>query len=269
MVLDVAAAYARDGVAVVRGALDADARQLLRDALAHAEQHPSPMASNLSRSEDSSFFNDFNTWRKNALIRQILSDESLLSIGRDVVGCSSLRLFHDHVLIKRGMSPETPWHQDRPYYLVAGPRNFSIWMSPDRLEEEDGLAFVAGSHLVPSLFVPVDFASGTPLGAPDGMEVLDDSRFAELVGSLRVVGFDLEPGDVLVFDNRIVHKGRRSEDPVDRQALSIRYLGDEAYLTWHGVNQTPPFHRMGMKFEEGDEPSDAWFPPLWPEPMSR
>ncbi|MHB8795975.1 MAG: phytanoyl-CoA dioxygenase family protein [Candidatus Nanopelagicales bacterium] len=254
--------YARDGVVAVRGALDAAGLDLLRHALDHAEQHPSPMASNLATSEDAYFFNDFNTWRKNPAVRQIMSDDALLSIAHDVVGTTTLRLFHDHVLVKRGMSKETPWHQDRPYYLVAGPMNYSVWMSPEAVPRDEGLAFVAGSHLVPALFVPVDFATGAMMQAPDWLEPLDDARLAELTAHLPIVGFDLEPGDALVFDNRIVHMARRSAAAVPRRALSIRYLGDGASLTWNGVNQTPPFHRMGLRFEEGDPPPDAWFPPL-------
>jgi len=133
-------------------------------------------------------------------------------------------------------------------------------MSPEAVPSTEGLAFLAGTHLLDSLFVPVNFRDGTMMETPSGMEPLDDARLASLKDGHKEISFDLEAGDALVFDNRILHMARRSDSAVDRRALSIRYLGDGSKLTWNGVNQTPPFHRMGMKFNEGDQPTDAWFP---------
>jgi len=118
--------YHSDGAVVVRGLLDDNHLTKVRSALILAEAQHSPMASDLSESNDGFFLNDFNTWRKNEHIKYIIHSEPMKSVATQVVGTPSLRLFHDHILIKRGQSKPTPWHQDRPYYFVEGPKNFSI-----------------------------------------------------------------------------------------------------------------------------------------------
>lgn len=257
--------YSEDGVAVVRGLLSQMQLDELAGLLDEAESLASPMASELG-SPDGRFFNDFNTWRKNSRIWSFLASPSLLEVGPKYVGTESVRLFHDHILIKEGLSPETPWHQDRPYYLVAGPMNYSIWMSPEPVAREEGLEFIKGSHLTEALYLPVNFKDGTEMMDTGNWEFssLDKERLNEWLTTNETVGYDLDAGDAIVFDNRILHRARRSTNAVPRRALSIRYLGDHAYLTWRGVNQTPPLHRMGLRFSEGDMPTDAWFPRLLP-----
>ncbi len=43
-----------------------------------------------------------------------------------------------------------------------------------------------------------------------------------------VVGFDVEPGDALLFDHRIVHRSRGNTSDQRRVAISWRWLGDDA-----------------------------------------
>lgn len=257
--------YSRDGVAVVRGLLSNAQVKELAGLLEEAPAVASPMASDLG-SPEGRFFNDFNTWRRNARIREFLGSQSLVEAGPRYVGTKSVRLFHDHILIKEGLSPETPWHQDRPYYLVSGPMNYSIWMSPEPVAREEGLEFIKGSHATEVLYLPVNFKDGTEMVDARGGAFcsLDSVQLEQWLSTHESIGYDLDPGDVLIFDNRILHRARRSTNPVPRRALSIRYLGDGARLTWLGVNQTPPLHRMGLKFSEGDEPPEAWFPQLLP-----
>lgn len=264
--------YQRDGVAVLRGALNEDALTLLALAIDHAASHPSPFSRNLA-DNGSTFFNDFDTWRKNAFIKTLA--DSLAPICAEATGDTTLRLFHDHVIVKSGMAPKTPWHQDRPYYVVEGPNNFTIWCSPQSVPKEEGLQFIPGSHLNGCLYLPVEFTSGNPIPedrkeAPkyfrgeNDMTLLDDTELLKLINKHGVWGTDMEPGDALIFDNRIVHKARRTENPAQRSSLSIRYLGDRATMTKRCVNPTPPFDRMGLKFNEGDQPDSNWFPVVYP-----
>ena len=261
----VAESYGSDGVVVVRGVLGIALCEALQKAIEWAEENPSPMHSDLAREHDGHFFNDFMTYRRNPYIKKIAESEELLNVGSLAVGTESIRLFHDHILIKKGLSPETPWHQDRPYYLVEGPCNYSIWMPAADVPAEEGLSFIAGSHFESTLYMPVDFTDGLPLDERgESFTSLTEEEVNRLIEKNGVRNFDVTLGDVIVFDNRIVHKARRSHRAFERAALSIRYLGDNARMTWKGVNQTPPFHRMGLNFEEGDIPDDGWFPSLRP-----
>src|SRR5918993_767936 len=43
------------------------------------------------------------------------------AVARRLMGSEGARFFHDHVLVKEpGTSLVTPWHQDSPYYCIAG-----------------------------------------------------------------------------------------------------------------------------------------------------
>ena len=45
---------------------------------------------------------------------------------------ATVRLYHDHVLVKEpGTRTTTPWHQDQPYYNIDGRQNVSMWMPLD------------------------------------------------------------------------------------------------------------------------------------------
>ena len=44
----------------------------------------------------------------------------------------TVRIYHDHLLVKEpGTKQATPWHQDQPYYNVAGRQNVSFWIPVD------------------------------------------------------------------------------------------------------------------------------------------
>jgi ectoine hydroxylase-related dioxygenase (phytanoyl-CoA dioxygenase family) len=177
-----------------------------------------------------------------------------------VSGATELRLFHDHVLIKTGDAPETPWHQDRPYYLVDGPISFSVWITPDQVPLSESLAFIRGSHALGREFAPVNFNNGEIIDQDNNnFEHLNIKEIEELA-QLGVLTFSLSPGDGLMFDNRIIHKAMRGNDEANRRALSIRFVGDGAFMTARVINPTPPFHRMGLRIQEGKPVTDVWFP---------
>ena len=232
----------------------------LGDALDYARNNPSPMARETKDEQGNTvFFTDFFTYKKNGLIRSILKDKEFTDLVAAITNARDLRLFHDHILIKNGLAPETPWHQDRPYYLVDGPISFSVWMTPDVVPDTESLAFIRGSHSLGREFAPVSFDDGQVIGGDTAFEELDELEIERL--SLNgVLTFSLQPGDALLFDNRIVHKALRSQELANRRALSIRFVGEGAFLTERVVNPTPPFHRMGLRIAEGKPVPDAWFP---------
>ena len=251
--------YQRDGVTVLRNVFgpvpadEIDGLFQLRLAISDALELRSPMASTILTDEGGMFWQDFNTWRKNIWIESLA--KRLAPIVAEATGNQTLRLHHDHVIVKTGMSPETPWHQDRPYYVVQGDNNFTIWMSPDDVPAEEGLQFIRGSHLTGKMYVPVNFKDGTPMAGD--MEVLDNIWPGD------ESSYDLERGDAVIFDNRIIHKANRSANPVPRSSLSIRYLGDGATLTTNCVNPTPPYPSMGMPVVDGAPVDERWFPKVY------
>ena len=78
--------------------------------------------------------------------------------------------------------------------------------------------------------------------------------------------FSYEPGDAIIFDNRILHRGLRGPGLVQRRAMSLRYAGDGACLTKKFIDPHPPMERLGMKVSEGSPLDEVWFPLTYSRP---
>ncbi len=144
------------------------------------------------------------------------------------MGSSSVRFFHEHVLVKEpGATEPTPWHHDDPYYGIDGMQNVSMWIALDPVPASSGLQFIAGSHLSGRRFVPRKFIDQSPYGdADDRFELLPAGD--ALIDGQRLLGWDVEPGDVLAFHYRTLHGAPGNSLSTRRRAVSLRWLGDDA-----------------------------------------
>ena len=58
-----------------------------------------------------------------------IEESGVAAIAAELMGSRTVRLYHDHVLVKEpGTRQRTPWHQDQPYYNVDGRQNASMWL---------------------------------------------------------------------------------------------------------------------------------------------
>jgi ectoine hydroxylase-related dioxygenase (phytanoyl-CoA dioxygenase family) len=251
--------YDRDGVIMVRDFLNQNQLSTLMASLDYAVTNPGPMASDLVASDSGNFFFDFLTFRRNPHIKSLCFDLELLHKLSKIVGTNEIRMFHDNVLIKSGDAPATRWHQDRPHYLVDGPKNFSVWMSPDDVSENESLAFIPESHKCGKIFHSRSFKDGEEISENNNFVSLTSEDF-DLLTAKGIRVYHVRPGDAIVFDNRMLHSALRGREPANRRALSLRFIGDGAHLTTNFADPTPPLHRMGMKMIDGGTPNEIWFP---------
>jgi ectoine hydroxylase-related dioxygenase (phytanoyl-CoA dioxygenase family) len=257
--------YNRDGVVLVRSFLDLEQLTSLRDALDFAKTNPGPMSNDFASSDQGEFFMDYLTFRRNPFIKSLMFDQGLLKTISWIVRTETIRIFHDNIFMKFGDAPPTPWHQDRPHYVVTGEKNFSVWMSPDEVPEGESLAFIPGSQANGKIYRPKNFKDGAEISQEQKFHSLSDLEF-DLLSASGIRIFRVHPGDALIFDNRILHSALRGSGPANRRALSLRYIGDGAKLTTSFADPNPALHLMGMKLEDGAIPSEAWFPTVYPEP---
>jgi ectoine hydroxylase-related dioxygenase (phytanoyl-CoA dioxygenase family) len=89
-----------------------------------------------------------NMWEDYEEIRPYVFSHRLAEIARKLIRVRSVRLWHDHALIKPAMDGvETQWHQDFPYWPMNEPGPTSIWIALDNVNEENGcLCFLPKSH---------------------------------------------------------------------------------------------------------------------------
>ena len=104
-----------------------------------------------------------------AVLPRVVFEGGLASLAGQLMQSSTVRFFHEHVLVKQpGATEPTPWHHDDPYYGIDGLQNVSMWIALDRVPATSRLQFIAGSHLWGRRFGPRKSIDHTPYGAPDG-----------------------------------------------------------------------------------------------------
>ena len=258
--------YRDNGAVLVKEFLNKEQTSLIKSAIQFCVSKPSPFSSKIAKDADkeSKFFHDYWTYNRNDYVKTILRDKSIIEKIKKITGNKKVNFFHDHILVKNPNSPITPWHHDRPYYFIDGPNNFSIWITPDDVKEDNSLAFCAGSHKSNKIYVPVDFNDISQLSNDPNLSILDEDALNK-ESENGILIFKMSPGDAIFFHNRTLHRSLPSSSNSSRSALSLRMIGDGAFLTKVCcTNPQPPFHKFGMKLEE-KKPVDSekdWFPEL-------
>lgn len=135
-------AYRRDGFVKVRGLLSRDEALRYREAaLAAAGRAAGP-------AQQAAFDQHVNVWTHDEVLRELSLLPRLAAAAEALAGVP-LRLWHDHVLIKRvERNTPTQFHQDQPYWphIDAG-RALSAWIALGDVPPERGcMTFIAGSH---------------------------------------------------------------------------------------------------------------------------
>ena len=79
---------------------------------------------------------------------------------------------------------------------------------------------------------------------------------------MRLLEWEMEPGDVALLDHRTVHGARGNVTSERRRALSLRWVGDDArYVERPGRTSSPyPGHAMQSRQRLRED----WFPVIWP-----
>ena len=145
------------------------------------------------------------TWQDVPAYRQVVFESGLADVAKELMGSTTVRFFHEHVLVKEpGTNERTPWHHDQPYYCVDGDQNVSMWIALDPVPASAGVRFIAGSHRWNRWFVPRKFVDHTPYAEGVGRYELVPDLDAEL-DRHSVLAWDVEPGDVIAFHFRTLH----------------------------------------------------------------
>ena len=247
-----------DGVVLIKG-LFADYVELIQMGIDYNIQNPGRYAAeNIKDGEGGRFFDDYCNWNRISQFQEVIRNSKVAEVAAGLMKSKTVQVFHDHVLVKEpGTSKPTPWHQDSPYYFVEGSQTVSFWSPVDAVTDAT-LRCVAGSHkwskpVLPTRWLNEDkFYKDTvkymPVPDPDaeGMKVLE---------------WDMDPGDAVAFHYRILHGARGNETKKRRRAFSLRLVGDDARYVERPGPTSPPFPGHNMK--PGDRLREDWFPIIY------
>ncbi len=249
-----------DGAVVLRGSLDPEWLDLLAEGVEYNRANPSEWSHWYTDPDQAvGFWSDYVTWPSVDQYRRVAFESGLAEIAGQLMQSETVRFFHEHVLVKEpGATEPTPWHHDDPYYGVDGMQNVSMWIALDAVPAATGLQFIAGSHRSGRRFVPRKFIDQTPYGAADErFELLPAAD--ELLADQQVIGWDVEPGDVVAFHFRTLHGAPGNHLDTPRRAVSLRWLGDDARYGVRPWATSPPFEPNGL-VEGGPLGDDPRFP---------
>ena len=206
------------------------------------------------------FFNDFNNWRRIPSIRDFCLDPKLGSAVKKLLNSDTARLFHDHLIVKEaGTTKATPWHIDKTYYMVDGPKSVSLWTPTTNISANQSLRFAARSHKGRRLLMPKSFDTNSNLENDPSFE---DYNKDSVEQDFEIVSWPVQRGDTVAFSFYTLHSAPACDFTFDRKVFSVRFLGDDAHFDSRVKNPAPPFTQMGYKSEHGAELKDAWFPKI-------
>ncbi len=240
--------FRRDGATVLRGLLDADWLAVIADAVEHNRCHPSDWSHWYTNPDQAvGFWSDYVTWRDVEGHRRAAFESPLAEAARQLMGSSTVRFFHEHVLVKEpGATERTPWHHDQPYYCLDGDQNVSLWVALDPVPASAGMRFLAGSHRWDRWFVPRKFVDHTSYSEAEGSFELVPDVDALIADGAKVISFDVEPGDVIAFHYRTLHDAPGNTMPSRRRAVSYRWIGDDATFATRPWDVSPPYEADGL-----------------------
>jgi ectoine hydroxylase-related dioxygenase (phytanoyl-CoA dioxygenase family) len=254
--------FQRDGAVCIRQLLTPDEVALLREGIEANLAAPSPRAKVASRPDDPGrFFEDFCNWQDIPQFGRFIAETPLALASRRLMGSSTVRLYHDHVLVKEpGTRQRTPWHQDQPYYNIEGRQNVSMWIPVDPVSRPATLEFVAGSHKGPWL-MPRTFMDNQAKWFPEGsLADLPDVEAAR--ERFPILGWEIEPGDVVCFHMLTLHAAGGVEGLMRRRVFSVRFLGDDIRHAPRRWSTSPDFPGLADELPEGAPMDHPLFPLL-------
>ena len=252
------------GAAVVRGLFTPAEVATIEAGIEKNLANPSPMFKVASQPDDPGrFVEDFCNWNRIDEYREIAFESKAADVAQQLMAGSSVRLFHDHMLVKEpGTKQETPWHQDQPYYNVDGNLNCSMWAPVDPVAFESTLEFNAGSHnrgwLMPRTFMD-NQAKWFPEGSMSEIPQIEADR-----DSFEIMGWALQPGDAVFFHMLTTHHSYGVPGANRRRAFSLRFLGDDMVHAPRDWVTSPNFDGLNLEIPNGAPMDHALFPLLRP-----
>ncbi|HUO96426.1 MAG TPA: phytanoyl-CoA dioxygenase family protein [Steroidobacteraceae bacterium] len=256
-------AFRADGAVCLRGVLNGSELEELRAGIDANLAKPSPRAKVASRPEDPGWFiEDFCNWSENPHYRRFIFESPLAEVAARLTGSARVRLYHDHMLTKEpGTRQRTPWHQDQPYYNIEGRQNVSFWIPVDPVSRASTLEFVGGSHLGPWL-MPRAFMSNEAKWFPEG-SLADLPDIEAQRPNYRILGWALDPGDVVAFQMLTLHAAAGVEAGRRRRVFSLRLVGDDIRHAPRPWVTSPAFPGLEQELPAGAPLDHPLFPVLW------
>jgi hypothetical protein len=267
--------YQRDGVVLLPAMFDWDWIVMLQQGLTANGEDPTDRSRVWDRDASGrTMFYDSQAWQRIEEYRRFIFGSPAAQIAGQLMGSTDINFYFDAVFVRSpGSRFATPWHQDEPYWSVEGYDTCTIWMPLVPVKRENALAYVPGSHRLDSVFYQYNFGNLNPDGK-SGIDQVDFSGIAESTfpdidtdpQSFGVVSWDMQPGDCVAFNSRIMHGGSgKLDEDSGLQVFTTKWLGDDVRIKFRDCGMDPDHSAImtehGLK--PGDRPGTDLYPRVW------
>jgi len=281
--------FHRDGAVLIRGVLSDEWVATLENGLETANANPDGMSAGVGMPLRIDQFPASHSTDLERLMRE--------SPIAEIVGSvldAPVRFYMDQMFYKpAGPIAPSAWHQDTCYYNVEGTELVRAWVCADPAPRDVSLEVVRGSHLWNITYRPP--VGRDPAGQPEAVEALNlaHARGERLIGadafkqwtyfdsffdpdlpalpdielnrgSFDILGWDYEPGDIILFHGNILHSARGGVSlPHPRRSHASLWAGpDVRYLHRRSQAIPDPLKLYEYEPENGQPLGD--FPEVFP-----
>ena len=269
--------YHQDGVVLLTSMFDDEWIRLLQDGLSANCENPSSRSRVWDRdTAGRTMFYDSQAWQGIDEYRQFIFDSPAAHIAAQLMGSAAINFYFDAVFVRSpGSQFATPWHQDEPYWSVEGYDTCTLWMPLVPVKRENALAYVPGSHRLDSIFNQFNFGNLNPDGR-SGIDQVDFSTVAQATfpdisadpQAFGVVSWDMQPGDCVVFNSRIMHGGSgKLDENQELRVFTTKWLGDDVRIKFRECGMDPDHSAVMIEqgLKPGDRPGTDLYPKVWPQ----
>ena len=257
-----------DGAVALKGVYQEDWVDLLRQGVERAMETTGPYTRRIQDEGDPAFFTDYVASDRVPELRRFALEGPAAELSANLMKSRRANFLFDGIFVKEpGATKKSTWHQDQPYYCVAGRQIVVLWAPLDPVPADVCLNCVKGSHLWGTAFRPVrfrdgaDFGRGRDDGYHDPPDV--DGAYAE-----RILAWDLEPGDVIAFHGMTIHGAPgNAQASRRRRATNSTWVGDDSVYVRHAGVMEPDFPDCGLA--PGDPLDCARFPRVYDAGLER
>lgn len=262
--------YAEDGVVYLPQLIDPEWLLLIDLGIQRILNSGSPYIQTFFKGLPGEFKDMVRHFDSTPEFQRLLYDSPIADMVGQVIGSDNVWLLFGHVFVKdAGACRRTPWHQDLPYWPVAGKQICSMWITLDPIPKAECLEFIPGSHrgTMYDGFNPRRAAEDPtlPFYGKDLPRLPDIEAERE---KWNIVAFDIEPGDVVLLHPGVLHGGGHTTEGRRRRTLSVRLYGDDVvYAERPDSHPTVPLTPgLSSHLRPGDKLRAPWYPRLRPLP---
>ncbi len=265
--------FKADGAIVLRNKFDVNWIEKLKRGIAKDIKSPSSrFKSHTTKNDIPAYLEDYWTWDLVPEFKDFVFNSPTAKIAAELLHAKKINLVMDNWFLREaGSKSSTPFHHDISYFDVDGTMCV-LWLPLEPTGQDEGVAWVKGSHLWNKIFLRVLFKDGHKV---EGKECIINGKKYENPPDILLnknkyefLKWDCELGDCVMFDMRTLHGTLNSSIPrktlsrytlrVAKENTKIDYVGD-----WTSYSYRKAMQEAGYK--NGDKLGGNMFPQLWPK----